>query len=297
MLYSPGRMVRHMNFFFIQLADPQFGMYAALSGLDDERLEEHRSRGLNVKASPKTTGFARETELYESAIASANRLAPEFVITCGDMVHDADDPDQFDELMRITDKLDSGIPMHWVAGNHDVGNVVTSESLSGYRDRFGRDDYFFDHQGSRFVVLNSNIPFDPSQVPHEWKRQREFAEDAIGEAHRQGADHILVFVHHPPFLRRPDEEDSFIVVPQAQRRVLLETFHRHRVSAVFAGHWHRNVYGRDGDLEMVTTGSVGYPLGDDPSGLRVVRVYQDRVEHDYFALDAVPDSVKLGEPR
>ena len=289
-------MVHQMAFFFIQLADPQFGMYASLSGLDDERLENLRGRGLYVKAAPKITGFARETELYESAIASANRLAPEFVITCGDMINDADDPAQFDELTRITDKLDSGIPMHWVAGNHDVGNVVTSESLSEYRDRFGRDDYFFDHGGSRFVVLNSNIPFDPSQVPHEWERQGEFAEDAVGEARRQSADHILVFVHHPLFLHRPDEGDSFVVLPQAQRRVLLEIFHRHRVSAVFAGHWHRNVYGRDGELEMVTSGPVGYPLEDDPSGLRVVRVYQDRIEHDYFALDAVPDSVELGEP-
>jgi 3',5'-cyclic AMP phosphodiesterase CpdA len=286
-----------MSFFFIQLADPQFGMYASLSGLDDETLADYRRRGHNVEKTPRITGFARETALYESAIASANRLAPDFVITCGDMINDVDDPAQFDELQRITGKLGSRIPMHWVAGNHDVGNVVTAESLSGYRDRFGRDDYFFDHQGTRFVVLNSNIHFDPSQVPHEWERQQEFAEDALNEARRQSADHILVFVHHPPFLLRTDEEDSSIVVPRAQRRVLLEIFHRHGVSAVFAGHWHRNVYGRDGDLEMVTTGSVGYPLGDDPSGLRVVKVYPDRIDHEYYALDAAPASVQLDEPR
>ena len=280
-----------MSFFFIQLADPQFGMYAALSGLDDERLADYRSRGMNVTPAPRITGFARETELYESAIASANRLGPEFVITCGDMTNDVDDPAQFDELTRITTKLDSRIPMYWVAGNHDVGNVVSSESLAQYRGRFGEDDYFFDHRGSRFVVLNSNIPLDPSEVPHEWERQREFAEEAVGEARRHGVDHILVFTHHPLFLRDKDEEDSFVILPRERRRVLLEMFHRHRVSAVFAGHWHRNVYGSDGDLEMVTSGSVGYPLGDDPSGLRIVKVLEDRIEHEYFALDAVPNSV------
>ena len=286
-----------MGFFFIQLADPQFGQYAAYSGLDDERLEELRQRGLNVARAPKVTGFARETELYESAIVSANRLAPDFVITCGDMTHDVGDVAQLDELMRITGKLDTDIPRYWVAGNHDLGNEVTSGSLARYRGRFGRDDYYFDHRGTRCVVLNSNIPNDPSQVPHEWQRQREFVEDALGEARRQAADHILAFVHHPLFLHRPDEEDSFVIVPQERRRVLLEIFHRHRVSAVFAGHWHRNVYGRDGDMEMVTSGAVGYPLGDDPSGLRVVKVFEDRLEHEYFALDAVPESVSLGEHR
>ena len=182
-----------MAFFFIQLADPQFGMYAALSGLDAEQLAGYHRRGLNVAATPKITGFARETELYESAIASANRLAPDLVITCGDMINDADQPAQFEELTRITGTLDDNIPMHWVAGNHDVGNVVTTDSLAEYRDRFGRDDYFFDHGGSRFVVLNSNIHVDPTLVPNEWQRQRAFAEHAIGEARTQGADHILVF--------------------------------------------------------------------------------------------------------
>ena len=38
---------------------------------------------------------------------------------------------------------------------------------------------------------------------------------------------------------------------------------------------------------MVTSAAVGYPLGDDPSGFRTVRVYGDRIEHDYHALDRV----------
>ena len=284
-----------MAFFFVQFADPQFGMYAALSGLDDDRLADYHRRGLNVAATPKITGFARETELYESAIASANRLAPKFVVTCGDMINDADQHAQFEELTRITGKLDDSIPMHWVPGNHDVGNVVTTESLAEYRARFGRDDYFFDHAGSRMVVLNSNIAVDPSLVPNEWQRQRAFAEHAIGEARAQGADHILVFTHYPLFLHDAEEEDSSIIVPRERRRILLEMFHRHRVSAIFAGHWHRNVYGRDGDLEMVTSGPVGYPLGDDPSGLRVIKVFDDHIEHEYFALDAVPESVELDD--
>ena len=43
---------------------------------------------------------------------------------------------------------------------------------------------------------------------------------------------------------------------------------------------------------MVTTGAVGYPLGDDPSGLRIIKVYQDRIEHEYYGLDNIPVSVE-----
>ena len=44
---------------------------------------------------------------------------------------------------------------------------------------------------------------------------------------------------------------------------------------------------------MVTTGPVGYPLGDDPSGLRIVKVYRDRIEHAYYGLDTIPETIKL----
>ena len=53
-------------------------------------------------------------------------------------------------------------------------------------------------------------------------------------------------------------------------------------------------FARPPALQMVTSGPVGYPLGDDPSGLRIVKVYDDRIEHEYFAFDALPDSVDLG---
>jgi hypothetical protein len=36
---------------------------------------------------------------------------------------------------------------------------------------------------------------------------------------------------------------------------------------------------------MVTSGPVGYPLGDDPSGVRVVAVGESGVAHRYSALD------------
>ena len=50
-----------MDFFFIQMSDPQFGMFARLSGLDEERIREFRRRqGWNILPAAKTVGFAQK---------------------------------------------------------------------------------------------------------------------------------------------------------------------------------------------------------------------------------------------
>ena len=48
-----------MAFFFIQMSDPQLGLYATVSRRNDP--------------ASNVTGFAYETERYEKAIAAANR--------------------------------------------------------------------------------------------------------------------------------------------------------------------------------------------------------------------------------
>ena len=285
-----------MSFFFIQMADVQFGLFAHVSGADEARIERARRNRLIIRPAPKITGFADETELYSKAVAAINRLRPDFVVMCGDMVNDPNDPAQLAELWRITGGLTEDIPMNWVAGNHDVDNDLTPESLALYRERFGEDNYFFDHEGSRFIVLDSNVPFFPPKIPGEWERQLDFLRSALREAREIGSTHILVFTHHPLFLEDPDEPDSTLVIPREKRTVLLDLLQSHDVSAVFSGHWHTNSYARAGDMLMVTTAAVGYPLGYDPSGFRVVKVFEDRIEHEYFGFDEMPEAVDMGPP-
>jgi len=276
------------------LADPQFGMYADQSGLDNSRVEALANMGLKAAQVPRTTGFAYESARYERAIAAINRLGPDFVVTCGDMCNNKVDPtDELAELMRITAGLDPSIPMHWVAGNHDVTNEPTASSLARYRERFGDDLYSFDHGGSHFVVLNSTVWHEPLNVGDELERQVEFLRADLRAALDSDSRHIIVFTHHPPFLTYVDEGDSWLVIPRERRRVMVDLLTAHGAKAVFAGHWHRNHIAYYGDLQVVCSGPVGLPLGDDPSGLRVVKVLDDRIEHRYYGLDEVPESVDL----
>lgn len=283
-----------MSFFFIQMADPQLGLFSFLSDLTDEEIEERRQRDIIVRKAPKKTmGFAEETRLFTIAIEAANRLKPAFVVVCGDMTNNSADEDQLAEVMRIGDLLNRDIPLYWVAGNHDAGNKPTEESLALYRKRFGRDNYSFDHAGSHFIVINSCVLFDPEHVPHEWVALVEFLRKDLQAARDSDCDDIVVFMHHPLFLSEANEEDGHFVIPGKRRKVILDALREHRVSAVFAGHVHRNVEASDGTLQMITTGPIGYPFGDDPSGLRVVKIYGDSVEHAYHDLEALPDSVEL----
>ena len=283
-----------MDFFFIQMSDPQFGMFARFSGMDEERIQDFRQRmGWNIRPAPKTTGFAEEAALYEKAIAAANRLNPAFVVVSGDMVEDRNDPGQLAELRRITAKLHPHIPVHWAPGNWDVGNTPTPQTLEHYRGKFGDDYYSFQHGGSSFIVLNSCVGFDDSQTPGEWDRQIAFLRTSLEEARERGSAHIVIFLHHPLYRQDPGEEDSWATIPMDKRRALLDLFEAHGVSAVFSGHWHQCHYLDHKGIQMVTTGPVGYPLGDDPSGLRIVRVSQDRIEHQYYGLDQIPELQEL----
>jgi hypothetical protein len=41
----------------------------------------------------------------------------------------------------------------------------------------------------------------------------------------------------------------------------------------------------DKGIDVITSGPVGYPLGDDPSGFRVVEVTSAKIEHKYYSLE------------
>jgi 3',5'-cyclic AMP phosphodiesterase CpdA len=253
------------GFFFIQLADPQFGMYT------------------------KDRDFAQESANYDFAIATANRLKPRFVIVCGDLVNKPGDRAQIDEYRRISAKLDKSIRMYHVAGNHDVGNEPTPDAIQVYREFFGPDYYGF-REGSIYgIVLNSSLIHSPQNAPEAYKAQETWLKSELKKARGSGAKHIVIFQHHPFFLQRGDEPDEYFNIPLVRRKPLIDLFRESGVRYLFAGHYHRNSYGRDGEMEMVTTGPVGMPLGNARSGIRLVWVNDSALENQYYEFGALPN--------
>ncbi len=254
-------------FFFIQLSDPQFGMF---SGNKD---------------------FAQETANLEFAVATINRLRPAFVVITGDLVNKPGDVAQIAEYKRIVAKVDAAIPVYNVVGNHDLENVPTPASIATYTNHFGPDHYRFAHAGLVGLVLNSVVIHSAQQTTNELAAQEQWLRAELDQAKRSGARQIVVFAHHPWFLKTADEPDEYFNIPRERRAGYLARFREFGVKHLFSGHYHRNAIARDGDLEAVTTGPVGMPLGEDKSGLRVVIVRDDRLEHRYYHFGELPNRI------
>ena len=263
---------RSADFFFLQMSDPQFGMYTA----DGE--------------------FSQETANFEFAIANANRLRPAFVVVCGDLINKPADPDQAAEYLRIAGKLDPSIKLYSVAGNHDVRNEPTPESLAAYRRKFGPDYYSFRYQDFAGIVIDSSLIQHPGKAPEEAARQEQWIASELEKVKREGARRIAIFQHIPWFLENVDEADQYFNLPKAARQKYLPLFQRYGVTYAFAGHYHRNAYAQAGSFHVITTGPVGKPLGPDPSGIRVVIVRESTGESEYYGLGNIPNQVVPATP-
>jgi 3',5'-cyclic AMP phosphodiesterase CpdA len=257
--------------FFVQMADPQLGMYTN----NADTLQEEAN--LNF------------------VVGNINRLRPAFVVVCGDLVNKAGDSHQVETYRRIVKSIDRRIPVYNVAGNHDVGNRPTPASLAEYRKAFGKDYYSFDACNIRGLVLNSNLIAVPDSAPQETEAQEKWLVRELERARRDHVANVLVFQHISYFLESPDEPDQYFNIPRKIRDRYLARFHDYGVTHLFAGHYHRNAYGRDGNIEMVTTGPVGKPLGRDQSGFRIVQLVGSALEHHYYELGSIPNSIRPGE--
>ncbi len=277
------------RFRFVFLADTQLGAYATFAGFDDEQIANYAEQGMKVRKVPPAQGHEWDAERYRRAVEAINGLRPGFVLIGGDLVDDANSDDQTDEFLSITDTIDSDITVYLVPGNHDIAPdavTPTPASIRRYRDRFGPDFYAFTHDRTRVVVMNTSVIDHPELVVDEWEAQRVFLEEELTEREDPRIDQIVLAGHHPLFLNSADEPDSYWNLPRLRRREILALAGRAGVTIGFAGHWHRNHLSTSAGFTQVISGPVGYPLGDDPSGYRIVDVGDGDVAHRYVPLGA-----------
>lgn len=259
-------------FFFIQLSDPQLGMFTG------------------------DRDFAQDAANFEFAVTAVNRLKPAFVVITGDLVNKPGDAAQIAEYRRIVGKIDRGIAVYNVAGNHDVENVPTPESLAAYEKLFGPAQYTFRHGGLTGIVLNSSLIHSPQKAAEKLAEQDRWLRAELTKARAENPRHLVVFQHHPWFLKTATEADEYFNIPTPRRAAHLALFREFGVRYLFCGHYHRNAEARDGELEAVTSGPVGKPLGNGRSGIRVAIVRDDKIEHRYYELSELPTTIELTPP-
>lgn len=260
-------------FFFIQMSDCQLGFF-----------EDNQS-------------WEQEKRLLQQSVEHINRLHPKFVILCGDLTHAFPNTPKYQEQVadykKIVSQVDPTIPLICLCGNHDVGNRPTVETIATYESNFGPNYFNFWVGGVHCIALNSSLISDPSGAPDLYQKQLAWLDQKLAESAENNATHSLIFAHHPWFLKIAEEDNNYFNIPYDRRMLFLEKFSQAHCTACFSGHYHRNAYGKYKDMECITTSALGRPLGDDPSGFRIVHVFEDCIQHAYFALDQVPEMLEL----
>lgn len=254
-------------FFFLQLSDPQFGMFTA----DGD--------------------FSQETANFEFAVAAVNRLEPAFVVITGDLVNKPGDAAQIAEYRRIKAKVKPSIPVYDMPGNHDIGNAPTQATVDAYRRAIGNDRYVFHYRDLTGIVLDSTLIHTPDGAAAEAAAQEAWLRMELQKAKSSGTRHLVVFQHHPWFLGQADEPDQYFNIPLARRTGLLSLFQEAGVKTLVSGHYHQNAVAAVAGIDAVTTGPVGKPLGQARSGMRAFLVTEAGITHQYFEFGDLPTSI------
>ena len=275
-------------FFFIQAADTQLGL-----------IENYKKgQGKEGAGYPDEITWDKEIALCTQSveILNAMRPKPRFFIICGDLVdafpHEWPDvrKRQEEDFFKVYSKLDKEIPLVCVCGNHDIGNEPTMENIDGYKETFGDDFFSFWVDGCFMIVVNSQFYEHRESVEEYAAEQDKWLDEQLKKAKK--AKHCFVFQHIPIFCKKPDEKKFYFNMRMEMREMLLPKLANAGVSKIFCGHYHQNSGGWFEDrLESVVTTAIGCQIGEDTHGMRIVKVKEDNVKHEFHPLDNFPTRI------
>jgi len=291
---------------FVQLADPQLGMFAC----DAE--------------------WSQELTMLRLAVQHVNRLKPRFLLVSGDLTNAwpgdktrdvvAAQSASFKEALR---ELDPSIPLVLQPGNHDVGQNPSRDDVERYVRRWGDDYYSFWVGGTLYLAINSqfyHIACKNDEAREMRAEQDAWLEAQLHAARGSGAKHVVLLSHVAPFMGEEDEPQGWFNWDPEPRRWLLDLAAQSGVKLWLSGHYHGNcvVRSRSG-VEVVTTSSCGgvinwskppsqiatsavFNFGECVStpavicdsfhaGLRIFRVGERAIEHRWLELASVPKTI------
>lgn len=249
-----------------------------------------------VAADPQLWWHVDDDSAWKNTISVVNKLQPDFLVVCGDMITLSNDPRQLDmeradkmaqAYLDAVAKLDKSIPLYHAAGNHDVCQYPSKATLGWYEKRFGKAWYSFEHKKSLHIVLESNTLIHPEGALDQAVEQMAWLEKLLKKSKNKNYEHRTVYMHHPLFVQQVDENPTYHNVPPELRMKLLKMFHENSVEMVMSGHLHSNGYSKYKDVELITTASCCH-ADTHPSGLRIIHVNGEKVFDNFFSYQNMP---------
>ena len=247
----------------------------------------------------------RADEGFTAAIQRVNQIAPDFVLTGGDLIMDAlgQTYGRADSLYDMYNGLTSmfDMPVYNTLGNHEVFGLYTESGISPQHAEYGKAMYLknmgyeqtyysFDYKGWHFIVLDC-IGYTPERhyfgqidsVQMVWLQ---------GDLRTVNPETPIVLSTHIPFVSvysQFQNSSTFAmtgaeIVVNAQE--VLTLFDQHNLKLVLQGHRHEVEHIHFRNTHFITGGAVcgGWWKGacdGFPEGFIVVDVQDDSFEWRY----------------
>tara|TARA_B100001094_G_scaffold171367_1_gene165718 strand:+ start:441 stop:1262 length:822 start_codon:yes stop_codon:yes gene_type:complete len=250
------------------------------------------------KWTKKALNWSNNLEPSEKEVKNLNKFLqftnvhnPDFIIHTGDIVNEIDKPSDLSNYKSFLSNIKYKI--NHVPGNHDVGidsDKLSIEGLNFYHKNFGDDFYNFQWKDFELFFLNSSI-----FINYE---NRDFYNDQINFIKQtlqsfSTSKRILIFMHHPPFIAKKDilsshkeliysKDLSYWIFEEKIKNEFFGLFKDHKLEYIFTGHLHINLETSYNETKIITTSALGLPLGDDPSGFRVIDYKDGKLSYDFY---------------
>lgn len=240
------------NFTFVQLCDPQLGF----------------------------GGYSKDSAALVQAVDQINQLDPDFVVVCGDMVHNPGDKVYSDFKMIMTGLE---MPCYLAPGNHDMGSSSGQpevDSLFYYRDVIGEDYYTFSFSNYNFVVVNTSLWVNP--VVGETEKQEAWLREILDDLPRR--DSLVIVAHHQLFNNNPSETDERAPIKPEKRDELLALFTEAGMSIYLHGHTHTTSAKEIDGVQYVSGETTSVNFDKHPYGLTLWEITDTSATHNFIPL-------------
>jgi predicted MPP superfamily phosphohydrolase len=247
-------------FRFVQLADTQLGM----------------------------GGYAHDVDTFNLAVDHINRLAPDFVVICGDLVNEMNDDQAFADFNAIRNRFD--MPCYCVPGNHDVSFPTNPTLLARYRKLVGQDYYMLEHEGCTFAFTNTQLWKAP--CAGESERHHAWFVDVLQTAARKNSP-VFVSGHIALYEKNMDEKDAYFNLPPGPRKELLALFKECGVVAYLTGHAHKQIVCEEDGVQLVSNATTSRNFDGAPMGFRMWHAGRKiPCTHEYIAVEGASPPAK-----
>lgn len=225
--------------------------------------------------------YEEDKSRFEIAVNKINKLNPDFVLVCGDLVDRANEK-SFNDFLEIKEKFK--VPCFLAPGNHDVGNEPNSKSLNFYREKIGEDYFVKEFQNFALVVANSQLW--KVEVENESRKHNDWFHETVEKLNSKNSK-IFVGMHFPFFIENPAEEENYYNFPKAKRLEILEFLSQNNVKAVFSGHAHKTIFNEYKGIKLAATETTSRNFDKRPFGFRfwTFDTNKDSLYNEFFGLE------------